>query len=64
MCRQRIGYFKVQGFFICHILHRDIAEYIAEVNTRRQHEQQGKQNLKIFASCNMRLFRHHLTECL
>ncbi len=25
---------------------RDIAEYIAEVNTRRQHEQQGKQNFK------------------
>ncbi len=25
---------------------RDIAEYIAEVNTRRQHEQQGKQNCK------------------
>ncbi len=43
---------------------RDIAEYIAEVNTRRQHEQQGKQNFKSFASCNMRLFRHHLTECL
>ncbi len=25
---------------------RDIAEYITEVNTRRQHEQQDKQNFK------------------